>query len=201
MHISRRMALKSAAAGALAGGISGCASNPNKPEPRGRTQPSREELERIAQQPVLKLDALREPVIVDSVELLRNKNTFLLHTRSKAGVEAITVPNSSRMEQLYPLFLSSIMPFFVGKDAHDLENHLWEIFRFRDNYKYQGLALWCGVAAMEMALLELLCQTAKIPLADLFGGAIKRDITIYTASGVRGNTPQAEIAQLQQHVK
>src|SRR5256886_488731 len=201
MHISRRMALKSAAAGALAGGISGCASNPNKPEARGRTQTSREELERIAQQPVLKLDALREPVIVDSVELLRNKNTFLLRTRSKAGVEAITVPNSSRMEVLYPLFLSSIMPFFVGKDARELENHLWEVFRWRDNYKYQGLALWCGVAAMEMALLELMAQTAQKPVEEFFGGMIRRDIPIYTASGVRGNKPEEEIEHLKKLVE
>jgi L-alanine-DL-glutamate epimerase-like enolase superfamily enzyme len=161
----------------------------------------REALEHVVGQPVLKLDSLKEPVIVESVELLRNGKTFLLRTRSKAGVEAISVPNSSRMEQLYPLFLISIMPFFVGKDARELENHLWEIFRWRDNYKYQGVALWCGVAAMEMALLELMAQTAKRPVADFFGGAIRRDIPIYTASGVRGNRPEEEIEHLKKLVE
>src|SRR5215212_6028559 len=201
MQISRRSLLKSAAATAAAGGISGCASNQADSNGHGVKRASREELEHVAQQPILKLDSLKEPVIVESVELLRNGKTFLLRTRSKAGVEAISVPNSSRMEQLYPLFLSSIMPFFVGKDARALEDHLWEVFRWRDNYKYQGLALWCGVAAMEIALLELMAQTAKRPVADLFGGALRRDIPIYTASGVRGNTPEEEIEHLKKLVE
>src|ERR1051325_11339272 len=201
MQISRRNLIKTAATAAMAGGISGCASNPGESNGRSAKHASREELEHVAAQPVLKLDSLKEPVIIQSVELLRNGHTFLLRTRSKAGVEAISVPNSSRMEQLYPLFLSSIMPFFVGKDARELEDHLWEVFRWRDNYKYQGLAFWCGVAAMEMALLELMAQTAKKPVADFFGGAIRRDIPIYTASGVRGNTPEAEIEHLRKLVE
>jgi L-alanine-DL-glutamate epimerase-like enolase superfamily enzyme len=201
MQISRRSLIKSAAAGAVSAGISGCAS---KEDGNGRGPAravSREELDAVLERPILKLDALKEPVIVESVDLLRNGRTFLLRTRSKAGVEAISMPNSSRMEVLYPLFLSSILPFFVGKDARELEKHLWEVYRYRDNYKYQGLALWCGVAAMEMALLELMAQTTQRPVADFFGGALRRDIPIYTASGVRGNTPEAEIDHLKKLVE
>ncbi|HEV8608011.1 MAG TPA: enolase C-terminal domain-like protein [Tepidisphaeraceae bacterium] len=197
---SRRSFLKTAGAGAVAGTVIGCAADGRQGEKGSRRAVTQEELGRVLDAPVLNTKFLREPVIVESVELLRNGKTFLLRTRSKAGVEAISVPNSSRMEMLYPLFVSSIMPFFVGKDARELEKHLWEVFRYRDNYKYQGLALWCGVAAMEMALLELMAQTAKRPMADFFGGAIKRDIPIYTASGVRGNTPEAEIEHLQKLV-
>jgi len=201
MSNSRRDFLKTVSAAAVGANLAGCASENKSPEASAKHSISRDELERVAQQPVLKLDALREPVIVESVELLRNKNNFLLRTRSKTGVEAISVPNTSRMEQLYPLFLSSIMPYFVGKDARELEKHLWEIFRWRDNYKYQGLALWCGVAAMEMALLELMAQTAQKPVADFFGGMIRRDIPIYTASGVRGNKPEEEIEHLKKLVE
>src|SRR6267142_4202951 len=107
MRISRRNLLKSAAAGAVSAGISGCAAN-HTDSNAGGARVSAEELNRVLERPVLKLDALKEPVIVESVELLRNGKTFILRTRSKAGVEAISVPNSSRMEQLYPLFLSSI---------------------------------------------------------------------------------------------
>jgi len=201
MQITRRNLLKSAAAGTVSGGVLGCANDHRDAAGGERARVSVEELNRVVERSVLKLDSLKEPVIVESVELLRNGKTFLLRTRSKSGVEAISVPNSSRMEQLYPLFLSSILPFFVGKDARELENHLWEVFRWRDNYKYQGLALWCGVAAMEMALLELMAQTAQGPVADLFGGAIRRDIPIYTASGVRGNRPEEEIEHLKKLVE
>src|SRR5205085_10389245 len=53
---------------------------------------------------------------------------------------------------------------------------------------------------IEMAFLELMAQTAQRPLADFFGGALRRDIPIYTASGVRGNTPEAEVENLRKLV-
>src|SRR5678815_5592846 len=105
MQISRRSLLQSAAMGAVSAQLSGCTANHANPDGRGARSVSQEELEQVLQRPVLKLDMLKEPVIVESVELLRNGKTFLLRTRSKAGVEAISVPNSSRMEQLYPLSL------------------------------------------------------------------------------------------------
>lgn len=52
------------------------------------------------------------------------------------------------------------------------------------------------VAAVEMALLELLGRTAKRSVADFFGGVKRRDIPVYAASGNRGNTPEAEIEHL-----
>ena len=101
---------------------------------------------------------------------------------------------------MYPLFLKQIVPVFIGKDARDLERLLWDVYRHDSNYKLQGLALWVCVAAIEMALLELLGQTAQRPLADFFGGTVRRDIPIYVASGNRGNQPEAEIAHLQKLV-
>src|SRR5690606_9997283 len=67
--------------------------------------------------------------------------------------------------------------------------------------KLQGLALWVCVAAVEMGLLELLGQTAQRPLADLFGGTLRREIPVYVASGNRGNAPEAEVAHLQKLVE
>ena len=133
-------------------------------------------------------------------ELLRNGKNFLIRTRSSDGVEAVTVPNPSRMADLYPVFLKSIAPVFLKKDARQLEALLWEVYRHNSNYKLQGLALWTNVAAMEMALLELLGQTAQRPVADFFGGAQRRDIPIYYASGNRGNKPEAEVDYLRKLV-
>ena len=112
----------------------------------------------------------------------------------------MTVPNPSRMAETYPIFLNRIAPFFLGKDARDVESLMWQLYRSRSNYKLQGIALWAGVAAMEMALLELLGQTFDQPLANLFGGTLRRDIPVYYASGNRGNPPEAEIEHLQQLV-
>src|SRR4051812_728527 len=161
---------------------------------------AKQDLDRILDAPVLTHDFLKTPVTVASIDLLKTGNTFLLRTRSTDGVEAITVPNSDRMANCHPLFLRQVIPVFVKQDARKLESLLWDVYRHKDNYKYQGLSLWICVAAVEMALLELMAQTAQRPVADFFGGAIRRDIPIYTASGVRGNTPEAEVDHLRKLV-
>lgn len=157
-------------------------------------------LDSILDTPVLQLDFLKQPVTVASVELLRNGKNFLIRTRSTEGVEAVTVPNPARMADLYPIFLKKVVPVFLKKDACRLEALLWEVYRHASNYKLQGLALWTNVAAMEMAMLELLGQTAQRPLADFFGGTRRRDIAVYYASGNRGNKPEAEVDYLRQLV-
>ena len=122
-------------------------------------------------QPVLKTDFLKDPVTVKSIELLKNGRTYIVRTRSSDGAEAITVPNSNRVENLYPLLLNQIITCFVNQDARKLESLLWDSYRHRDNYKYQGMALWICTMAVETALLELMGKTAKRPVADSSAGA------------------------------
>lgn len=159
------------------------------------------QLSAVLQQPVLNLEHLNEPVIIESIELLKNGSTFLLRTRSKAGLEVITVPHQAKMKTLFPILLESTVPAFIGRDARDLELLLWDVYRHESNYKMQGLALWVCVAAVEMGLLELLSHTGGRPVADLFGGARKRDIGVYFASGNRGNRPEEELAYLKKLVE
>src|SRR5438105_1129722 len=192
MKTSRRVFLKTAACATTSG-----LSTLRAADPAPATKVA---LDRILDAPVLQLDSLKEPVTVASIELLRNGRHFLIRTRSRDGVEAVTVPNPSRMADLYPVFLKSIVPVFLKKDARQLEALLWEVYRHNSNYKLQGLALWTNVAAMEMALLELLGQTAQRPVADFFGGARRRDIPVYYASGKRGNKPEEEEDYLRQLV-
>jgi L-alanine-DL-glutamate epimerase-like enolase superfamily enzyme len=197
MAISRRNFVRGAAGVAVFAAQAG----PSRgAEPETKAPVDKAAMDKILDAPVLKMELVKEPVVVESVELLRNGNTFLVRTRSTGGVEAITVPNSDRMANVYPLFLKQILPVVVKKDARTLESLLWDIYRFRDNYKYQGLALWIGVTAIEMALLELLGKAAGRPVADFFGGAVRRDIPIYVASGTRGNTPEAEVERLKKLV-
>ena len=100
----------------------------------------------------------------------------------------------------YPIFLNRVAPFFVGKDARQLEPLLWELYRHDDNYKYQGLAFWVCVAAAEFAVLDLLGKLAGKSIGDLLGGVKRREIAVYRASGNRGNTPEEEVAYLKQLV-
>ena len=195
MLTSRRLVLQAAAAAAVS-----CAAPSLTLADQTGPGVAKAALDRILDQPVLDTSFVKDPVTVASIELLRNGKIFLLRTRSTDGAEAITVPNSDRLANIYPLLLNQIIPVFLNQDARKLESRLWDVYRYKDNYKYYGLALWVGVAAVEMALLELMGQTAQRPLADFFGGAIRRDIPIYVASGVRGNTPEEEIDHLQKLV-
>jgi L-alanine-DL-glutamate epimerase-like enolase superfamily enzyme len=192
---TRRSLLKTAAAGAAGFFVATAA--------RGETNApgvTREQLDKILDERVLTLDFLKQPVTVASIELLRNGKTFMMRARSADGVEAVTVPNSSRVANVWPLMIEQIFPVFVGQDARKIESLIWDCYRAKDNYKYQGMALWIGVMAVEQVLLELMGKTAKRPVADFFGGRIREDIPIYVASGVRGNTPEEEVAHLQQLV-
>lgn len=155
------------------------------------------ELTRIFDEPVLRLDGLDRPVKVKSLELLRRGKHFLLRGRSADGVESVTVPNPARMAQTWPIVVNNILPAFIGQDARRLESLLWDVYRRGSNYKLQGIALWTGVAAAEMNLLELLGRTAQCPVAEFFGGQLRRDIAVYSASGNRGNRPEEEVEHLQ----
>jgi L-alanine-DL-glutamate epimerase-like enolase superfamily enzyme len=192
--LSRRHFFKSSAALAIAGVARGAA-----PGARG-VAATAEDLRKIMDAPVLDLAAVRSPVTIASIELLRNGRNYLVRTRSSDGLEVITVPNPAIMAKAYPVFLGSVVPTFLKKDARQIEELHWDVYRAGSNYKMQGQLFWVAVMAVEQALLELMGQAAKRPVADFFGGAKRRDIPVYYASGNRGNKPEEEIAYLQELV-
>jgi L-alanine-DL-glutamate epimerase-like enolase superfamily enzyme len=164
---------------------------------QGADRVTAEQLARICDQAVLNTEFLKTPVRVQSIQLLRNGSQYLVRTRSTDGLEVITVPNPARMKLAFPVFLNLVAPRFVNQDARDIENLQWQLYR-NSNYKLQGLLFWVCVMAVEAALLELLGQAAGRPVADFFGGRVRREIPVYYASGNRGNTAQEEVAYLQQ---
>src|SRR5262245_27158824 len=105
------------------------------------TKPNDEALEKAAARPVLKRELFKEPVIIESIELLRKGGEHFIRVRAKGGAEGISVDNG-RADVLHAVINRLVAPYFVGKDARDLEEHLFGVYRERDNYKYQGLALW-----------------------------------------------------------
>ena len=157
-------------------------------------------LDAAASAPVLPVALWPGPVKIASMELLRNRRNFLVRVRTTDGAEGIGVPNAMHLVHTYPIFLNRVAPFFVGKDARQLEALLWELYRHDDNYKYQGLALWVCVAAAEFAILDLLGKLTGKSIGDLLGGVKRREIAVYRASGIRGNTPEEEVADLKQLV-
>ena len=152
------------------------------------------------QAPVLRAELFREPIRIESIELLRNGKSYIVRARSKDGVTGYADAHSSVMSASYPILVKKVAPFFVGKDARDLESLLQGVYLDASNYKWQGLPFWVSVAVTEIAILDLMGKTIGKPLGELFGKVIRKQIPVYRASGNRGNTPEAEIAYLQKIV-
>ena len=89
-------------------------------------------LDRVAGAPVLRVEGLGRPVVIAAMDLLRNGREFLVRVRTRDGAEGIAVPNCMHLVHIYPIFVNRIAPFFVGKDARQLENSLlWSLYRQR----------------------------------------------------------------------
>jgi L-alanine-DL-glutamate epimerase-like enolase superfamily enzyme len=161
-----------------------------------RPEPALDELDRVRTAPVLKRDGLKSPVIIESLRLLKGDRDHFVHVRSKDGAEGVALTNTGRPNDLGAILKQRVFPVFIGKDARDLESLLWELYRHRDNYKLQGLALWSPQAWVEFAVLDMLGRIAGKSIADLLGGLRRREVAIYVASGRRDTTPEQEIEHL-----
>ncbi len=189
MSVTRRSFFRRAAAPAL---LSSGAPSP------GAGAVSALEVDRAAAQPVLRRESLSSPVIIESIRLLKKGNEYFVHVRSQDGAEGISVTNPPRAQYLHPILNQLIIPFFIGKDARDLENLLWELYRWRDNYKLYGLAFWSPQAWVEFAILDMLGRIVKKPMGALLGDIQRREVAIYVASGRRDTTPDEEIEHLRE---
>ena len=192
MRINRRQLLASATAAAMVGGRRGRGSD----VPPGAIVDSAE-LDRAAAAPVLRTAGLTSPVIIDSLELLKRNDEYLVRVRSKDGAEGVSLTNPPRAEYLDKILKQLVFPFFIGKDARDLDTLLWDLYRYSDNYKLQGLALWSPQAWVEFAILDMLGRITGRPMSALLGDIVRKDVAIYVASGRRDTSPQQEVEYLQ----
>ena len=179
----------------VAGGLMGASTGGGVPQ---REQQSR--IEQVGRSPVLRRELWTDPIRIQSVDLLRAGEQFLVRVRSQDGATGLAVGHPDVLETTWPILAKRVAPFFVGKDARELESLIDGVYLTGSNYKWQGLPFWVPVASVEFAVLDLLGQVARKPLGALFGDIVRREVAVYRASGNRGNTPEAEIAYLQKLV-
>ena len=157
-------------------------------------------LDTILQQPVLKKEFFTSPVLIESLELLRYKDSFLCRVTSKEGAVGWSFSNDSPMKSFYPVFVNRLQPFFIGKDARNLESLLEEAYVFQSNYKFQSLALWVPMATIEFAILDLLGRIANKSIGQLIGEIHHPTIAFYQANSERDITGEEVLKHLQQEV-
>jgi len=159
-----------------------------------------QDLEEAAGRPVLQLEGLDKPLVIESIELLRKGGDYFVHVRSRDGAEGISLANS-RAAYLDGILNRLVVPYFIGKDARQLEDHLFEVYRYGSNYKLQGIALWCPVAWVEFAVLDMIGRASNKSIGELLGGVVREDVPFYVASGRRDTTPQEEVEYLAELVE
>jgi L-alanine-DL-glutamate epimerase-like enolase superfamily enzyme len=201
MQKSRRSFIEKSALGAmlLGGGLSACASEGEKDKPDLKERFN--QLDKVADAPVLRRELFNDPMIIESVELLRFEDSFLCRVRTVDGAEGISVSNSMQMASLYPIFVRRLQPFFIGKDARDFELLISEVYVYRSNYKLQNLALWVPLATIEFAVLDLLGKHVGKPIGALIGNIHHQKIAVYRANNYRGKSAEESIDLIRRNVE
>jgi L-alanine-DL-glutamate epimerase-like enolase superfamily enzyme len=194
MKFTRRNFLRTAAAAGVGAAATPLLARPEKSAADARPVTD-QILERAAAGPVLRLQGLKDPVIIESIVLLRKGKDHFVRVRSRDGAEGISV-DDGRMGIFHPILNQLVIPYFIGKDARDLEAHLFGVYRYQSNYKLQGLAFWVPVALVEFAILDLLGRMSQRSLGEMLGGIVRTTVPFYVASGRRDTTPEQEVDYL-----
>jgi L-alanine-DL-glutamate epimerase-like enolase superfamily enzyme len=183
---------------ALAGGMALPASSwgaPASPEVNARYR----KLDEILKQPVLKKQLFNAPVVIETLELLRSGDGYLCRVRSRDGAEGISVAHSG-MNTFYPIFLRDLRPFFLGKDARELDLILEKVYIYNFNFRLNGMALGLPLATIEFAILDMLGRIAQKPVGQLIGEIHNPRVAVYTATEFREKPVEESIKLIQEAV-
>ena len=202
---NRRGFLATGLAGGAAAALAGCGAppveSPVAAAPAAHANPKYAKLDEILRQPVLKRELFSTPIIIETLELLRMGDSFICRVRSKDGAVGISVANNSQQRSLYPIQVNRLQPFFIGKDARDLEALLEEVYVYQSNYKLQSLALWVPLATIEFAILDMLGRIANKSMGLLVSDTIHNPtVKVYRANGERDVTAEAVMENLKKQV-
>jgi L-alanine-DL-glutamate epimerase-like enolase superfamily enzyme len=141
-------------------------------------------LDEIFKIPILKKELFANPVIIETLEMLRYESSFLCRVRSKDGAEGISVGHSE-LSTLFPIFLKRLQPYFIGQDARELDLILEKIYIYSFNFRYNGIALGLPLATIEFAILDMLGRIADKPVGQLIGEIHNPEVAVYVATEFR----------------
>jgi L-alanine-DL-glutamate epimerase-like enolase superfamily enzyme len=173
MKTNRRKFIKAAV---LSGGasailpLSSCSSN-------AQTGTDYSVLDAVLKKPVLKRELFPDPVIIETLELLRDRNNTICRVRSKDGALGVAIGHPFIAKSSYPMFNNNLKRHFLGKDARDLDLLIYNAAE--RNVKNQGIPLCVQIAVIEFAILDMLGNIANKPAGQLIGAVQNPDVSIY----------------------
>ncbi|MDA0349338.1 MAG: twin-arginine translocation signal domain-containing protein [Verrucomicrobia bacterium] len=174
MKTTRRNFLKSAT---LAGAASATLPLASCSSKSGAAKTDYSVLDAVLKQPVLKRELFPDPVIIESLELLRDRDNCICRVRSKDGAEGVSIGHPFIAKSSWPAFMHNLHQYFAGKDARDLDQLIYNAHEH--NIKRQGIPLCVQIASIEFAILDMLGNIANRPAGLLIGDLTTPDISIY----------------------
>lgn len=192
MRINRRQF----ATTGLAGAIGATALSPASYGQDEAREAGYAKLDAVLNEPVFKKELFPEPVIIESVELLKYGTSYLCRVRSKDGAEGISVAHDT-MSLLYPIFVRRLQPLFVDQDARRLDELLEKALEFNFNFRFGGLALGIPLATIEFAILDMMGRISGKPVGQLIGKIHNTHIPVYQATEWREKPVEESVALIQ----
>jgi len=201
MDIKRRRFLTTTLAGGLAStlplsSLGQTASPPISDEVQNRY----DSLDQILKQPVFKKELFSSPIIIETLELLHYDNSFLCRVRSTDGAVGFSAGHSDQLRSLYPIFTNNLQPFFINKDARDLDLILEKVYIYRLNFRLSGLALGVPLAAIEFAILDMMGRIAGKSMGQLIGDIHHPEVEVYQATEYRERSVEESIELIKRDV-
>lgn len=136
------------------------------------------------------------PVRLASAEILMvDRAHQFVRVTSTDGDEGVIKANS-RMEEVVSLFHQIAVPGFREHDLRDLPAILPRIYRAQ--YKFAGLAFWCAIGHLELAVWDMLGKVAGRRCVDFMGPVLREAVPIYVSSLDRRSTPEREVEAIRE---
>ena len=136
-----------------------------------------EPLDQVLKKPVLKRELFPDPIIIETLELLRDRNNTICRVRSKDGAVGLAIGHPFIAMSSYPMFNLNLKQHFIGKDARDLDLLIFNAAE--RNVKRQGIPLNVQIAVIEFAILDMLGVIADKPAGQLIGEVQNPEVPIY----------------------
>ncbi|MFY0651026.1 MAG: mandelate racemase/muconate lactonizing enzyme family protein [Cyclobacteriaceae bacterium] len=183
MNSNRRKFIKAAA---MAGGasafmpLSSCGANKQQSQPVSNSAEYANDysaLDEVLKRPVFKKGLFPDPVIIETLELLKDRNNTICRVRSKDGAVGVAVGHPFIAKSSYPMFNLNLKKHFVGKDARDLDLLIFNAAE--RNVKCQGIPLCVQIAVIEFAILDMMGTIADKPAGQLIGEIENPEVAIY----------------------
>jgi L-alanine-DL-glutamate epimerase-like enolase superfamily enzyme len=172
MNKNRRRFIKTAT---LAGGTSAFLPLTSGIKKKNITDYSK--LDEVLKKPILRRVLFSDPIIIETLELLRDRDNTICRVRSKDGAMGIAVGHPFIAKSSYPMFNLNLKEYFLGKDARDLDLLIYNAAEL--NVKRQGIPLNVQIAVIEFAILDMLGNTINKPAGQLMGQLLNTTVPIY----------------------